>query len=105
MRGRRLKSGRRVRVSGAVVSVLTSRERAPRCSLLQSVRATLERVTHALQGRGVLVTVTQPVRFQFEHADVRASNIERRDHDSQLQHFLFRSFLDSRAQVGSRLRY
>ena len=35
------------------------------------------------------MAVTQTVRFQFEHADVSASNLERRDHDSQLQHFLF----------------
>jgi len=35
------------------------------------------------------MTVTQPLRFQFEHANVCASDVERRDHDSQLQHFLF----------------
>ncbi len=34
------------------------------------------------------MAVTQTVRFQFEHADVSASNLERRDHDFQLQHFL-----------------
>jgi hypothetical protein len=57
----------------------------------RSVGTCLERVPHAPKRRGVLVTVTQTVRFKFEHANVSAGDIERRDHDSQLQHFLSNS--------------
>jgi hypothetical protein len=53
------------------------------------------------------MAVTQAVRFQFEHADVSASNLERWDHDSQLRHFLlvFLGFEATLARMATILRH
>jgi hypothetical protein len=50
----------------------------------RSVRTSLEVVPDALEGGWALVTSAQSLRLKLEDADVRASDLERGKHDSQL---------------------
>lgn len=50
------------------------------------VGASADEAPNALEGDGTLVTRPQPFRFKLEDAYVRASQIERGKHDSQLQY-------------------
>ncbi len=58
--------------------------------------ASADEAPNALEGGGTLVTRPQPFRFKLEDANVRASQIERGKHDSQLQYLSVKLFFDSR---------
>ena len=59
---------------------------------VRSVRKSLHEIPHTLTGRGIVRPHSQPFRFELKDANVRASNLERGKHDSQLQYFLFRYY-------------
>ena len=59
---------------------------------VRSVRKSLHEIPHALTGCGIVRPHPQPFRFELKDANVRASNLERGKHDSQLQYFLFRYY-------------
>ena len=73
-----LEEGPRDTLSAAQVRGATQRGAS------RSVRTSSDEHPYALEGGGVLGANPRPFRFKLEDADVRASNLERGNHDSQL---------------------
>ena len=55
------------------------------------MRTPLHEHPDALEGGWVICSIAQPFRFKLEDANVRASDLERGKHDSQLHSFSFDS--------------